>query len=505
MTNSVRPSNNQKSKKRFTSSIQMRVAFLSWLLIAFAVIVFTVANFYSQKAIIIDRLKSEAINLASSIDQSTASSVYNKDYTGVVDYCLPLVQKGQSIGYIYIVKYNGFALLFTKKEWTTTTLKEKRFTDPRMVGNYEFYYDKHIHKEVFHYAYRFNYSGINWGWIHLGLSLGKYNKEITGTMWNTFLLALLSLIIGFIASMLFARRLIKPIQALDAISQQIAAGNLRVRAHISTGDELESLAYSFNQMTDKLQRSQDELEQRVKDRTTELAAVNKKLISEIEARKKTQNEIAASLKEKEVLLKEIHHRVKNNLQIISSLLYLQSRNITDEETAMLFTDSRNRIISMALIHENLYRSDNLAQINIEEYLQNLTRELSSSYAQEGKNIQLSLNIESIPLGIDKAIPVGLIVNELISNAYKYAFEPDFQPANGVNKINVSLKLAENRQVRLSVTDNGKGLPADMDFRASPSLGLQLVNSLSGQLDAEISCNTKNGTAFNIRFKLEETA
>lgn len=492
---------NVKPKKRYTKSIQIRITFLTWILIVVAVSIYVVANFYSQKAIIIDRMKNEAINVAASIEQITASSVYNEDYTTVVDHCLPLVQKGESISYIYVVKYDGFALLFTDKMWTSETVSDKRFLKPALEENYEFYFEERIKENVFHYAYPFNYSGIDWGWIHVGLSLEKYNSDIKDTLWNSFFLTLLSLLIGLVVSAIFARRLIKPIQTLDSVSQQIAAGDLTVRANISTADELESLAHSFNIMTDELQKSRDELEQRVQDRTLELAKANKKLVAEVRARKRNQERLVASLKEKEVLLKEIHHRVKNNLQIISSLLYLQSRNITDEETALMFTDSRNRIISMALIHENLYRSDDLAMIDIKEYITNLTRELSSSYQQEGRYVALKLSIESIPLNIDKAIPCGLIINELVSNAYKYAFESRIETQATTNEINVHLKMTKAEKVSLLVSDNGKGLHKDVDFRNSPSLGLQLVNSLVGQLDGEINYENKNGTTFEIRFNL----
>ncbi len=493
---------NIRPKKHYSKSIQFRITFLSWILIVVAVSFYVVANFYSQKAIIIDRMKNEAINIASSIDQITASSVYNEDYTTVVDYCLPLVQKGKSISYIYVVKYDGFSLLFTKKMWTSETSTEKRFTKPNFKEGYEFYHDERVKSPVFHFAYPFNYSGIDWGWIHVGLSLEKYNSDIKNTLWNSFYLAIFSLLIGLIASAIFARRLITPIQTLDRVSQQIAAGDLSVRANISTHDELESLAHSFNIMTDELQKARNELEERVEDRTLQLAEANNKLVSEISARKKNQAKLVISLKEKEVLLKEIHHRVKNNLQIISSLLYLQSRNITDKKTALMFTDSRNRIISMALIHENLYRSDDLAMINIIDYITNLTRELSSSYQQEDSRVALELSIESIPLNIDKAIPCGLIINELVSNAFKYAFKTSTDNEGTQKQIKVQLKLKDEHKVLLVVADNGNGLSEKIDFRNSPSLGLQLVNSLTSQLDGTINYRNAHGAQFEINFPLD---
>ncbi|MDY6791518.1 MAG: histidine kinase dimerization/phosphoacceptor domain -containing protein [Thermodesulfobacteriota bacterium] len=228
-------------------------------------------------------------------------------------------------------------------------------------------------------------------------------------------------------------------------------------------------------------------------------------VQDISDQKKSEEALSTSLREKEVLLKEIHHRVKNNLQIISSLLYLQSRNIEDEKTASLFTDSRNRITSMALIHENLYRSDDLANISIKEYIYTLTTEIVSSYKQEGRTANLQLDIDSVPLSIDKAIPCGLIINELVSNIMKYAFPNDAvspednSSETGFMQIHVSLKQTNAKQIQLIVSDNGKGFPENIDFRETTSLGLQLVNSLVDQLDGEINLKKENGTKFEILF------
>ena len=228
-------------------------------------------------------------------------------------------------------------------------------------------------------------------------------------------------------------------------------------------------------------------------------------VQDITDQKKSEEALSTSLREKEVLLKEIHHRVKNNLQIISSLLYLQSRNIEDEKTALLFTDSRNRITSMALIHENLYRSDDLANISIEDYIHTLTAEVVRSYKQEGRTANLQLDVDSIPLSIDKAIPCGLIINELVSNIMKYAFSngavssEDNSSETGFMQIHVSLKQTDAKQIQLIVSDNGKGFPKNINFRETTSLGLQLVNSLVDQLDGKINLENENGTKFEILF------
>ena len=177
-----------------------------------------------------------------------------------------------------------------------------------------------------------------------------------------------------------------------------------------------------------------------------------------------------------MLLQEIHHRVKNNLQIISSLLSLQSGYNDDPRVLASFQDSQNRILSMALIHEKLYRSENLTQVNLAEYIQDLGAFLSRSYQAQTHHIELEIEAENLFLEIDKAVPCGLILNELISNSFKHAF-----PAERAGKIWVTLQTTASDQIRMSVGDNGVGFPAAIDFRSASTLGLQLVNTLVDQL------------------------
>ena len=173
---------------------------------------------------------------------------------------------------------------------------------------------------------------------------------------------------------------------------------------------------------------------------------------DITERKKAEKIIQDSLYEKETLLREIHHRVKNNMQIISSLLLLQSENIIDQKYLDIFNDSNNRILSMALIHEKLYQSENLAQINIHEYINDLASNLMGSYGSKG-NAELEINVENIPLNINYAVPCGLILNELITNSFKYAF-----PGDRHGKIKIAFKKGDGNMIHFSVSDDGIGIP-----------------------------------------------
>lgn len=242
-----------------------------------------------------------------------------------------------------------------------------------------------------------------------------------------------------------------------------------------------------------LQAAKDELEIRVEERTYELKNTNARLRQEIRERQLAENQLKASLKEKEVLLKEIHHRVKNNLQIISSLLRLQAGSIKNEQILDIFQDSQNRVRAMAMIHENLYQSTDLARIQFSEYVQNLTSNLLRCYKVDC-NIKINLNIDKSLLRIDTAIPCGLIINELISNSIKYAFIN-----RALGEISISFLLLENGKYSLSVSDNGVGISEDIEIRKQKSLGLQLVWNLVEQLEGTIAFYSTLGTLFVINF------
>jgi PAS domain S-box-containing protein len=215
------------------------------------------------------------------------------------------------------------------------------------------------------------------------------------------------------------------------------------------------------------------------------------VLRDVTDRKRSEN-LKQSLEEKEILLQEIHHRVKNNIQVISSLLQLQSHNVKDEKYKEMLKESRDRIRSMALVHEKLYQSENLANIDFNEYIKDLARNLRRSYGAT----RIALNVEcDVSLGIDTAIPCGLIINELVSNSLKHAF-----PGNREGEIRIVFHSLSGG-IELIVCDNGVGLPDGMDFRNTESLGLHLVTILAeGQLGGEISLDKSKGTAFRITFQ-----
>ncbi len=216
--------------------------------------------------------------------------------------------------------------------------------------------------------------------------------------------------------------------------------------------------------------------------------------TDIDDQKRTQEQLLLSLQEKEVLLKEIHHRVKNNLQIISSLLNLQSEHINEKQCINLFKVSQNRVESMALIHEKLYQSNDLARIEFADYIQDLVYSIFNSYQFDSSVITLNLKLEQVFLNIGSAIPCGLIINELVLNCFKHAF-----PAGHSGEIRIEFHPTSDNKYTLVIRDNGIGFPPDIDFRNTSSLGLQLVNALTNQLEGTIELNTNGGAEFEITF------
>lgn len=213
-------------------------------------------------------------------------------------------------------------------------------------------------------------------------------------------------------------------------------------------------------------------------------------------RRRDEEFIRKSLREKEVLLREIHHRVKNNMQVISSMLGLQSRHIKDEEALRVFEDGRNRIRSMALIHEMLYRSEDFASIDFDAYIKTLASSLFGLYAVSPERVRLTIEVEEAGFGLDSAVPCGLIMNELLTNALKYAF-----PGERSGEVAVAIHYNGGR-VEISVSDNGVGFPEGLDFRKTETLGLQLVVNLVKQLRGEIMLDRTGGTKFVITIKKE---
>ena len=252
-------------------------------------------------------------------------------------------------------------------------------------------------------------------------------------------------------------------------------------------EEVVERKYAEEALWESIHRKQIAYDQAI----TYAEQLNKQIIE----RRRAEERIRASLKEKEVLLREIHHRVKNNMQVISSLLKLQAGYVKDKADIEMFKESQNRIKSMALVHEKLYQSEDLSNIDFKGYIEHLANTLFRSYGINGTKTALKVDAEDVMLGVDTAIPCGLIINELVSNSLKYAF-----PAGREGEIEIVFRLIDENEIELMVSDNGVGIPEDLDFRNSNSLGLKLVNILTDQIGGRLELDRSKGTRFRIRLR-----
>ncbi len=657
-------------------SISFKITLLIWIMIIFTITFYVFFSIPYQQQSLLERMQFEAQDVASSYVQANQSALITDDYQLIVDYSMNTVKNSNSILYIAVIKNDiSQSFLFQKSNWSNENL-EGFWTDPDQLLNGEIINSKIVNGEVYHLAKKFIYTGIDWGWIHVGLSTESYNNASAEMRLRAIYLSLATILLSFFVTFLFTRRLTKPISDMALMAKRIESGDLSARVNIRSNDELGMLSESFNKMTDAVSKSQETLENKVLERTNELAKTNIKLTSEIEERKKTEvilnqyttklqtleeiykgiissksaveifknsaqkinnniinfsrssaaifdftkntavlhafsfnegeisevenefpiehfssieklkdhsyfleenlsskevksemeqlvyskgvksyiciglkfqgyligelnfafsetnkfdqvtldtileisNQIAVaivqlsleeklkhhadelqnSLKEKEVLLKEIHHRVKNNLQIITSLLYLQSLKIEDEATQAIFKDSQNRVKSLALVHEKLYQSKDLARIDFSDYLKNLSNFIFTTYKTNIPNLRIDYDLDEVYLSVEVSVPLGLIMNELLSNSLKYAFvnNSDHQSEH---TILIKLKrIAADKHI-LSVSDNGAGLPDNFDIEGTESLGLKLVTSLVQQVEGKLEIHPKNNTEFKITF------
>jgi PAS domain S-box-containing protein len=219
------------------------------------------------------------------------------------------------------------------------------------------------------------------------------------------------------------------------------------------------------------------------------------IVRDITRRIELERQLESSLREKEVLLREIHHRVKNNMQIISSLLNLQAAQVQHSEFTSIIKDCQNRIRSMALVHEHLYQSKNLSSINFAEYLNKLIVHLYNVHLVKQEKVELEIDVEDLYLDIGMAIPLGLLVGEIISNSFKHAF-----PGERKGKVRVSLKEVSPFSYRLEISDNGIGLPAGFELKESKTFGLQLISLLSDQIGVRLEVERSGGTKFVLNFE-----
>lgn len=268
---------------------------------------------------------------------------------------------------------------------------------------------------------------------------------------------------------------------------------------VRDSDRNETAYISISRDVTERKKTEAELENHRRNLEFLVAERTKALEREIRENKEFQHELANSLREKELLLKEVHHRVKNNMQVISSLLNIQAETIGDDLFANLLGESQQRIKSMSLIHENLYQSDNLLEIDFEDYIKMLANSLCRFYAVPGVSINLDVQVVDVSLDLETAVPCGLIINELVSNSLKHAYK-GCERSSGT--ISIVFRREGCRYV-LKVTDDGGGLPEDFSLSNASSMGMEIVSILTQQIDGRLCFGNEEGAAFEISFPRKE--
>jgi len=304
-----------------------------------------------------------------------------------------------------------------------------------------------------------------------------YKEDLKSQIDSAFLkilpASIISLLLALLIAFLLFKRLFKSINILTNTAHEVKQGNRKIRSKVKGKDDLGNLGLIFDSMLDSFENSIKSLDIKVEEKTKELTK---------------------SLEEKEILLKEIHHRVKNNLSLTISLIKLQQEEIKDENSIKALDDIQERIYTMELLHRKLYESKNLNQIDFKEYVENLVENISRTHLLK-QPVKVSMQIEKIYLNIETAMPCGLILNEIITNAYKYAFKDNEKAA-----LNISLKKEKNLY-SLIIKDNGKGIDKDIDISNASTLGLRLINSIASlQMEAKLRLNNDKGTAFTLDFE-----
>ncbi len=319
------------------------------------------------------------------------------------------------------------------------------------------------------------------GSVHLGFSLEEMKAQARGIRILVGVVSAAVFLVGMGLLYGLSALITRPLRQMADAVRRITSGDLQRRASVNSRDEAGQLAAAFNDMVDKLAGAQRDLE-----------AANQLLEQRVEER---TCKLQASLREKETLIQEIHHRVKNNMQIISSLVNLQASRIEDEETKDMFLVTKDRIRSMALVHEKIYRSKDFARIDFVDYVRNLVSQMIRSHGTPAESVRAEVRGDPVFLNISTAVPCSLIINELVSNALKHAF-----PAGRAGRLTIEIGPREDGAFSLIVSDDGVGLPEGFDITVTDSLGLQIVVLLVEQLNGSLDVDGREGTRYAIAFR-----
>ncbi len=418
------------------TKILFRSTLLTWSIVILTMGTFLGFLLPSQKRALIHSLLSNGESIATSIGQVTASAIVTEDYSKVVDHCLMVVQKRPAIKFVVVTRRDGFSLLHTEEGW----FQEEGAGDwiPSAVesGTGRFRFCSMVDARVYHYAYPFNYSGIDWGWIHIGLSLDTYNAQLRQMYLSTILVAAAFILISLVASYFFARRLSRPILILDRVTKQVGSGDLTARADVRTGDELESLAKSFNKMTESLLSSQSELHNQM-ERAESASRAKSEFLANMSHELRTP--LNAIIGFSEVL----------SAQYFGVLNEKQEEYIKDiQESGKHLLGLINDILDLSKIEVGKMELE-LSLIPVREFLRSTLTMVKEKCARHGIRLDMECpeDLGGLEILADERRLKQVMFN-LLSNAAK------FTPDQGEIKVTAQ---KNRRELSISVVDTGIGI------------------------------------------------
>lgn len=460
------PPDSRRERRR--GSLFLRTAAYSALVTILTVGVFTVRFVGHEREVLYQHLKDRAETVALALDAVANQAFEEGEFSPAVTQALRMVSADEDVLFVVFTPTDGASRVQLVSGSTRRDLGPawRPKSDDQLEGLRE---GGLLDGEVFHHTRTIMAaSGASPGWLHVGLSTRQYREGLHSLLQIVVGLAGPGLLIGVLMSFIFANRLTKPIGELKRFARRVAAGDLESRVEIASNTELGLLGDTMNQMVHDLHQSQ--------------------------SAEKASMEREARLREQEILLKEIHHRVKNNLQILSSLLRMQARRAPSEEMKGMLKESESRIRSMGLIHEKLYQSRRLSVIDFKSYVNQLAGQLVSMHQVADQKLNLEVDIEGVELPLDTAMPCGLIINELVSNSLKYAFVDGRD-----GEIAIKVTPEGEQSYRLEVSDNGVGMKLPVAGERRHSLGMNLVEMLVEQLNGDVSYRNGDGMTTDIRF------
>ena len=303
-----------------------------------------------------------------------------------------------------------------------------------------------------------------YGTLFMRANLGVIYKSVRDYAEIVFMIFLVSFLAAFLLSTVLTQSISVPVQSLAKAAKQVSENrDYAVRVPKASNDELGMLTQTFNEMLSRIEESDTGLRK--------------------------------AIGEKDVLIQEVHHRVKNNLQVILSLFDMQSRQIDNEEALEVFQDCKARIRSMSLVHELLYGSSDLSKIDFRQYVKKLADDLTTSYLPDERELKTDIDLKHLELDISKAVPLGLLANEVLTNSIKHAFTDQPKPE-------VFVKQIPGDRLKILIGDNGKGLPPDIDLAKAKTFGLRIIRLLAEQLNADLTVETTEGTVYTIQMDVQ---